>query len=201
MPSFTELDLVLRTPRLVLAPVAPADAVDMWPYVSDPKLPRFMIWEAHRDRGETAAFIDRQGVQLAEGTSITWALRENGALCGLMGLHGILRILGAWRVDRAELGYWLAPPFHGRGLATEAGGAVLAFAYGPLGLHKVTVGCITENEASRRVIEKLGFRLLGEQREHMHRHGRWWGHLTYEMLVGDWRAMQSAGSPATLPDR
>lgn len=201
MASLAELELVLRTPRLVLAPVSPADVDDLWRFVTDPELPRFMTWEAHRERSETEAFVAGQVAERAQDGGIAWTLREGGEFRGMMGLHGITRMLRAWRVDRAELGYWLAPPFHGRGLATEAGRAVLAFAFGPLGLHKVTVGCITDNVGSRRVIEKLGFRLLGEQRDHMHRHGRWWGHLSYEMVAPEWQAVQSAGGPGTLLDR
>ncbi|HTM20496.1 MAG TPA: GNAT family N-acetyltransferase [Kofleriaceae bacterium] len=184
--SLADLDLVLRTPRLVLAPIVPADAADMWPYVSDPELPRFMVWEAHQDRAETEAFIARVTQERTEDRSMVWTLRENGEFRGCMGLHGITGMFVAWRVDRAELGYWLAPPFHGRGLATEAGAAVVDFAFRKLGLHKVTVGCITDNTGSRRVIEKLGFRFVGERRDHMFRHGRWWNHLDYELTTDEY---------------
>ena len=53
----------------------------------------------------------------------------------------------AWRVDRAELGYWLAPALWSQGLMTEAahrGGDASAFE--TLGLHKITVGCFAEND-------------------------------------------------------
>jgi RimJ/RimL family protein N-acetyltransferase len=180
------LDPVLRTPRLVLAPLEAADSGELWSFVSDPDLPRFMMWEAHRDRSETEAFIARTVAGRAEGHQVAWGIREDGQLRGTIGLHDITANLAVWRVDRAELGYWIAPAHHGRGLATEAGAAVLRFAFASVGLHKVTVGCISENVGSRRVIEKLGFRFVGERPDHMFRHDRWWGHLYYEMLCSEW---------------
>jgi [ribosomal protein S5]-alanine N-acetyltransferase len=181
-----DLDLALRSERLVLAPLSPADVDDIWPIARDPEFPRFMLWEAPRQRSETEAFIAHISRQVEEDAGISWSLREGGEFRGVMGLHGIVRQRLAWRFDCAELGYWLAPAFQGRGLTPEAGRAVLHFGFTALGLHKITCGCISENEASRRVIEKLGFRLVGERRDHMYRHGRWWSHLDYELLIDHW---------------
>lgn len=177
----------LKTPRLELRPLGLEDVDALWPYVSDPELPKHMTWEAHRDPSETAQFVSAMEEARERGTSYVWSLRRDGALCGLIGLHGVVRTVLAWRQDRAELGYWCGPPFQGRGLVTEAAREVLRFAFEELGLHKVTVGCLVENAASRRVIEKLGFRLVGEQRDHAFRFGRWWNHLAYELLVDEWR--------------
>ncbi|GLV55456.1 N-acetyltransferase GCN5 [Dictyobacter sp. S3.2.2.5] len=58
---------------------------------------------------------------------------------------------------RAELGYWIGRPYWGRGLATEAGLLVLAYAFDELNLLLVTAGCLERNTASRHVLEKLGF--------------------------------------------
>ena len=74
--------------------------------------------------------------------------------------------------------------------ATDQRGARAAVddAFGRLALHKVVVGCIADNVASRRVIEKLGFRFVGTQRDHAFRHGRWWDLLGYELTAPEWRA-------------
>jgi RimJ/RimL family protein N-acetyltransferase len=186
VPKLSELPLVIDTPRLVLRPVAETDVEDLWPYVSDPTFPRFMSWAAHRDREQTRAVIASQLAELAAGTSITWAIEHERRASGMIGLHGITWHLRAWRVDRAELGYWLAPGLAGQGLMSEAAVAVVGWAFETLRLHKVNVGCIEDNVASRRVIEKLGFRFLGRQEEHVWRDGKWWHHLQYELTVGEW---------------
>ncbi len=86
----------------------------------------------------------------------------------------------------AELGYWLAPAYWNKGLMTEAAAAAVRCAFQTIGLHKVTVGCIAENVASRRVIEKLGFRYVGRREDDVWRDGRWWSHLRYEMTAPEW---------------
>lgn len=192
------LNLELHTSRLVLRPLGDdiGDAKALWPYVSDPNIPRFMTWDAHRSIDETQSFVDAMKQSNAGwrgeagGQNIVWAICYKGAPVGVIGLHDITKIMRAWRMDRAELGYWLGPPFQNLGLITEAAKEVLRFGYQSLGLHKIIVGCIVDNAPSRRVIEKLGFRLLGEQRDHMFRFGRWWNHCSYELCVDEWQELQ-----------
>jgi RimJ/RimL family protein N-acetyltransferase len=62
---------------------------------------------------------------------------------------------------RVELGYWIARPHWGRGYATEAGRAVLAIARDALRVRRLEAGHFTDNPASGRVLEKLGFRPTG----------------------------------------
>ena len=181
-------EIDVRTSRLLLRPLEPSDVTALWPFVSDEDFPRHMTWEAHRSQDETADFIRSSEEGREQGSSITWAVVEGATLAGIIGLHGITRTVRAWRVDRAELGYWIGPPFQNRGFATEAARGAMRYGFDDLGLHKITVGCIAENTASRRVIEKLGFRFLGEQRDHAFRFGRWWNHLAYEMCVQEWPA-------------
>jgi ribosomal-protein-alanine N-acetyltransferase len=199
IPRLSELDLTIRTPRLVLRPIAPGDVDALWPHVSNPEVPRFMSWNTHRDRGETMAYVDHCAKTLAENAGIVWAVLVDGAAAGTVGLQGLTWQFRAWRVDRAELGYWLAPPCWNRGLGHEAAAAATRFGFEVLGLHKITVGCIADNHASRRVIEKMGFRPVGERREHMFRFGRWWDHLDYELTVGEWTTLRTIEVEPTQP--
>ena len=85
-------------------------------------------------------------------------LRENGLLIGDCGLEH-MEVGGE---VQAELGYDLRSDYWGRGLATEAAGAVRDYALGVLE-HRRLVSLIRRgNEASRRVAEKIGMRLEGE---------------------------------------
>jgi len=62
-----------------------------------------------------------------------------------------------------ELGFHLLPGFWGHGLATEAAGAVLEHAFSTLDLDTIVAGHHPSNEASRRVLEKLGFEYTGDE--------------------------------------
>ena len=81
--------------------------------------------------------------------------RETGALVGRSGVafHRI------W-ADDPEVGWALDPAWWGRGLATEAGAACVAWAFGPLGYSRVVSISVPANGASRRVMQKLGFRVF-----------------------------------------
>lgn len=185
-PTLADLPLAIATPRLRLRPVQERDVDALWPYVSDADFPRFMSWDAHRDRDETFEWVAQCVRSLETGHGVTWAILHEGKACGCVSLMGVTWQFRAWRVDRAELGYWLAAPLHGQGLMTEVALATMAWGFDTLGLHKITVGCIEDNIASRRVIEKVGFRLLGREDDHLWRFGRWWNHLRYEMTVSEW---------------
>ncbi len=55
------------------------------------------------------------------------------------------------------LAFYLARPYWGRGLATEAGRAFIQFGFSELGLSRIVAGANVENVASNRVLRKLGF--------------------------------------------
>jgi RimJ/RimL family protein N-acetyltransferase len=176
---------VLTTSRLELTPLVPEDMEALWPFVSDPSFPEQMLWAAHEDRRETEAFIAFTAGERAEGSGYTYAIRHQGALVGVIGLTSIRRRFLAVEMNRGELGYWCGRPHQGKGFVTEAAARMIAFGFDELGLHKIEIGCVTDNLASKRVIEKLGFRFVGERRDHHFKHGRWWSHLEYEMTVAE----------------
>jgi ribosomal-protein-alanine N-acetyltransferase len=186
VPELAHLSLVIETPRLVLRPIARTDVDALWPYVSDPELPKMMSWDAHRDRGETAAFVERNVDGLARGTDVTWMIVRGGEVIGCISLGEIRWQFRAWRIDRAELGYWLGRPHWGQGVMSEAALAATQWGFETLGLHKITIGCVEGNAASQRIIEKLGYRFLAIHEEDFWRDGRWQAHRRYELTSAEW---------------
>ncbi|VVB72072.1 Acetyltransferase (GNAT) domain protein [uncultured archaeon] len=72
----------------------------------------------------------------------------------------------------AELGYWLAEPFWGNGIMTNAIRALNEYAFEELGLHRIFAEPYTANAASARVLEKSGFTLEGIIRAAVFKEGR-----------------------------
>jgi len=186
IPRTADLPLVVDTPRLTLRPLELGDADALFPYASDSEVSRMMSWDPHKDRKDTVAFLERMIAAREAGTSVGWAIVVGGAPVGVISLDGITWHFRAWRIDRAEMGYWLGRPHWGKGLMSEAATAALRFAFETLGLHKVTIGCIEGNEASRAIIEKLGFRFLAMYQDDFFRFGRWWDHRRYELTAAEW---------------
>lgn len=187
IPVLASLPLVIEGSKFRLRPVALADVDDLWPFVSDPELPKHMSWRAHRDRAETSAFVQAQVDALAAGKLINWAIEVAGKAAGLVTLSGITwQFSTDWRVDRAELGYWLGPPHWGQRITSEAALLVTKFGFETLGLHKITIGHMDGNEPSKRIIEGLFFRHIGVQLEDAWKRGAWQHHHRYELTAGEW---------------
>ena len=181
-----DLDLRIETARLVLRPLREGDVDDLWPSASDPGFPKMMSWAAHVDKEETLSFIRAVTEATANDLGVTWGIEHAGRVVGVIGLDEIRWQMRAWRVDRAEVGYWLATERWNQGFVTEAATAVMTFGFDTLGLHKLTIGCFAENTGSRRVIEKCGFRYIGRCEDDVYRDGRWHAQLRYEMLASEW---------------
>jgi [ribosomal protein S5]-alanine N-acetyltransferase len=87
--------------------------------------------------------------------------------------------------NSAYLGYWIARQFAGRGIMPTALAMVIDHCFGDAGLHRVEANIRPENAASRRVVEKLGFRLEGTRERYIHIAGSWCDHLSYALTVED----------------
>jgi ribosomal-protein-alanine N-acetyltransferase len=82
----------------------------------------------------------------------------------------------------AELGYWLAEPYWGRGIATRAVQAMVRFAFEELGLRRVHAEPYAANRASARVLEKAGFLLEGRLRASVFKDGKLLDQLLYAIV-------------------
>jgi ribosomal-protein-alanine N-acetyltransferase len=186
IPTLSTLPLVVESPRVRLRPPAETDAEALFPLVSNPDLPKYMSWAPHATIDDTRAWLRSGAEEIAGGEQMTWMIEHAGAPVGCIGLDGIKWSMAALRVDRAELGYWIAPAFWGKGLMTEAATLATRWGFETLGLHKITVSCFEPNVASKRVIEKVGFRYYGRQEDDVYRDGRWYAHLRYELTAAEW---------------
>ena len=74
---------------------------------------------------------------------------------------------------RAEIGFRFHPDGQGRGYAFEATAALMELLFNKLDLHKLTAYCYTENEASKRLLTRLGMLSEGLQRDHLFVNGQW----------------------------
>lgn len=173
---------VLRTTRLVLRPMEQNDDTLLWPDIADNDVARYMAWEAHTDRSQTEAFVAYEMARLVDGKGCTWIILQDGGFRGIVSLIGLTGTHRALTYDRAELAYWLGAAHRRQGLATEAVGRVVDFAFRDVGLHKLHVSHFGPNLASRGLIRRLGFRYVGEQKQEFSKAGTWYDHDLYEML-------------------
>ena len=143
-----------RTPRLLLRPGFPEDAPALAAAIGDEKVARDLgrvPWPY--SLADAQSFLSRSADPLLPSCLITERTAGAPLLVGGCGLHR--RESGA-----VELGYWIARPHWGRGLATEAARAIIDIARA-LRLPALEAGHFLDNPASGRVLEKLGFTSTG----------------------------------------
>jgi ribosomal-protein-alanine N-acetyltransferase len=87
----------------------------------------------------------------------------------------------------ASIGYWMGLPHVRRGHMTDALQAVVPYAFGTLGLHRLEAACLPHNAPSSRVLEKAGFRREGTARRYLKINDVWQDHDLYALLHDDAR--------------
>ncbi|HEY4021356.1 MAG TPA: GNAT family protein [Pseudonocardiaceae bacterium] len=104
---------------------------------------------------QTRADLARRGEAWLDGSQLPLAIAVRAE--GGWRLVGEVNLLIDSHIRSAEVGYWLDADVEGRGLATRAVSAALDWAFGPLGLRRVKLFAIADNERSLGVARRLGF--------------------------------------------
>lgn len=86
-----------------------------------------------------------------------------------------------------SIGYWIGAPYARQGSMTNGVRPVIAFVFDSLRLHRLEAACVPSNEASARLLEKVGFKREGLARRYLKINGQWRDHLLYAVLEDDWR--------------
>jgi RimJ/RimL family protein N-acetyltransferase len=154
----------INTKRLILTELKADDIKDIVNYASNKKISDSTLNLPHPYSEKDAIYwinLAHQG--LKSGTNYIFAIRlkEDSKFIGGIGL-GVQK-----RFNRAEIGYWIAEPFWGKGIATEATKAIIEFGFKDLGLNKLTSSHLSKNPASGKVMQKSGMIKEGELKKHI----------------------------------
>jgi ribosomal-protein-alanine N-acetyltransferase len=170
--------------RITLRDFEPDDLDPSMAIVGDDDVTRTLSFDS-RSRDEQAARLS-DDIARARGSPrpdyyLAIVARETDRLIGFVRLG----LLGTHR--GGELGYALRKDHWGQGYATEAARLMLDFAFSTAGLHRVQAATGPDNEPSRALLERLGFRYEGCIREHVFTNGAWRDSLLYSLLEHEWR--------------
>lgn len=185
--------LVAETARLAVQPLSLAHAADLAPAMADQKLCTFLAWEPHGTPQQTQAVVQSLVEGMLRGKAYHWVAAVQGKAVGLISLIDVVRSHRSWWLGRAELAYWIAPEHWGQGLAAEASRAVMALAFERLGLHRLLVMHASDNPASGRVAQRLGFRRIGTERQAFRKNDTWHDLERYDLLAEEWLAGSISG--------
>ncbi len=154
----------LNTERLLLRRMLIGDCYDMHEYASNAAVTRYLTWSPHPDLEYTKEYLQYIANHYKLGDFYDWAviLREENKMIGTCGFTRFHT-----QHDCGEVGYVINPAYRGRGIACEALQAVMDFGFRKLGLHRIEAKYIDGNDASRRVMEKVGMTFEGIRRGEM----------------------------------
>ena len=170
--------------KVRLVSLSARHAGDIQALASDEAIARWTTIPHPYPPGGALAFVDRAQRMRARGAHETFAVCAAGG--GFLGVAALVR--DDKLPARAELGYWIGRPYWGRGYATDAARRLLGHGFDRMHLDVVIARCFTMNQASARVIEKLGFRFVGlEAQRTLKRPAE--PVRRYELTRGDWRRM------------
>jgi ribosomal-protein-alanine N-acetyltransferase len=117
-----------------------------------------------------------------QGKEVCFAIRETGGkLIGIVSADH----LEIGTSHKAEIGYWLARPYWGQGIMTDAVRVYVGYAFAELQLLRLVAHVFEFNLASARVLERNGFQLEGRLRKHLRKDGKLIDARFYGLLKED----------------
>ena len=137
------------------------------------------------------------------GTGLPFIIETQGQLAGQLNVSGI----SYGSLASATIGYWVGAGFAGRGLTPTAVALATDHIFFTTGLHRMEICIRPENEASLRVVEKLGFRYEGLRRRYIHINGDWRDHFSFALTIDEvpqgvlqrWKTGSVPPGAATVP--
>ena len=181
-----ELEHPVRTERLLLRPIDAARDVDaVHAYASRDDVCHYIPWTP-KTRDEVASWLLRRETttisEPGQGASLAVTLAATGELVG--------DVMFIWQSEEhrtGEIGYVINPAHAGHGYATEAARAMLAMAFGHLGMRRVVARIDERNPASATVLRKLGLRQEAVLVENEWFKGAWSTEVDFALLDREWR--------------
>lgn len=151
------------------------------PWEGAPEAMPALSWEERHSTAVFGSLLRTLRREARAGRAFPFAVTYEDRLVGQVNVSGVVR--GAF--DNGVLGYWVDQRVAGRGVVPTAVALVVDHCFDVAGLHRLEANVRPENAASRRVVDKLGFRREGRHERYLHIDGAWRDHLTYALVRDD----------------
>ncbi|KAA0218615.1 GNAT family N-acetyltransferase [bacterium] len=177
------------TARLRLRLAQPADAAVIAAFLNDERL-----FLAPFEPPRPSEYFSEEYWRLQSARLIQEFIDGRSLRLWLFDAENPGRVLGRANLSRVErggfhacnLGYALRQSAQGKGLMLEALDPLLAYAFGPMNLHRIEANYMPHNERSGRLLRRLGFREEGLAREYLFINGQWQDHVLTSLTNRRW---------------
>jgi len=180
----------LKTKRLIIRDPLPTDIDDWHSLLSDPMtmyyLPDIMTHSLDESRRNLDIALNE--ARNPNRTKYFFAIekKETSVFIGTVG-YTVTKTTPLGKF--AGVGYFILPEFHGKGYMTEALTEVIRFAFKDNDIYRISTGCITENRASERVMQKCAMVKEAEYKSYTWHDGRMKDRVEYRLLKDEWMIM------------
>ena len=139
---------------VALRPPHPGDVAAITAAAQDPDISRFTMVPSPYGVADAVAYVTSSQAAWRSSSRVSFVIveRDAGTLLGTVGIHHL-----DWDTHAAEIGYWVAAPARGAGVATRALRLAAGWALDDLDLRRLEALVFTDNPRSRRVAERAGF--------------------------------------------
>lgn len=175
----------LLTSRLLLRPFNVSDGPEVQRQAGNIKIAQTTLNVPHPYKeGMAEVWIETHQEAFESKEAMTLAITESdsGQLVGCISLDLMLAH------KKAELGYWIGEEFWGRGYGTEAAKAIVKFGFESLGINKIQARYMAGNEASGKIMRKIGMEQEGYLKEDVVRLGKLTDTVVYGLLKVNFKA-------------
>jgi ribosomal-protein-alanine N-acetyltransferase len=175
---------VLKGEKVTLRPGRDEDAEHFVRWFADMEVTRFLARRTAIALYQEQEFLKKIGESKDD---VWWVIEAEGKPIGATGIHAInwLDANGTTGIVIGEKDCW------GKGYATDAMKLRTRYAFRELNLHKLMTEVDTENDASRKALERNGYRTVGVRRHQSFREGKWKDRWLAEVLREDWEKAQA----------
>lgn len=147
-------------------------------------LRRWLPWlDTNKTVDDSREFISQIAVSQEKQIAFHTSIRNEGVIAGMIGIQNI-----DWLNRKAAIGYWIGEEFQGKGLVTAACSSIIEFAFLELELNRLEMYCATGNHKSRKVPERLGFRLEGVLKQSEWLYDHYVDHVLYALVREEWKS-------------
>ncbi|MEO4054679.1 GNAT family protein [Solibacillus sp. CAU 1738] len=169
---------LLETERLVLREITKDDVVDIFACFSNDEVTRYYGQESLLNIEQAEAFVDFFSKSFTQKRGVRWGIERKGTT-GIIGTIGF----NNWtsKHKRAEIGYEIHPDHWKKGYASEAVKKVLSYGFNEMELSRIGAIVFTENDASNKLLSKIGFQKEGILQQYMYQNGK--AHDTYMYAI------------------
>jgi len=174
----------LHANRVILSPFAPDDVLLVQQYAGAAEVARTTLNIPHPyPDGAAEKWIASHLPQYMDKKNAVFAIRSSTT----GELYGAINLGLNMPHQNGELGYWIGVPFWNKGFCTDAARRLIEFGFDDIGLNKIYARHLGGNAGSGRVMEKIGMKKEGIQRQHTIKNGELRDIVEYGILKSEYK--------------